>query len=632
MEPLLAALVPSDGRWRWWLGAGVIALVAVAAVFAWRDPRVDPCAQWDHALGEPWSPEHAQAITAAFEASELPYATATARRAVERLDAYAGAWGGQRRRLCEAEPARAEDGPTDDATLRAACYERARDGLGAAVEVLQTADADLVARAHSVVDGLPPLEHCADVDALRAEAMAWPGEDPGEAIAALSAEQARAAAWLEAGRFADAARVARAARDSAVVHDAVAVQAQLEWVLARAQARLGDDAAETTFRSGLAAALRARADHLVAEIALDFAFHLANDLYRVDEARQLSEIGAAIAERPRTGVRLRAEAASIAGTVDQVAGRLHPAAAHHRRALEIRSEHLGSAHLDVAVSRTNLGLVLFRLGEHEAAIAEHRAALDIRRRALGEEHPEVAGVRNNLAIALEADGQYEEAEAEQRASLAASIAWFGPRHRSVAKSYNNLAIVLHSIGRDEEAAEAAERAIEIFTERVGERSDARGDLRGAASDFARAAEIAEDVLEPDQPVLGRIWANLADARSRLGEHESAESLARRALDLRRRQLGPEHGETAGAYARLAEVLYAAGRNDDAHAEAERLWAIVESGKVRPWLRVKAALLLVRGLATRDLDRARRIARETLERTDEGVASRDEVVAWLDAHG
>ncbi len=85
--------------------------------------------------------------------------------------------------------------------------------------------------------------------------------------------------------------------------------------------------------------------------------------------------------------------------------------------------------------------------------------------------------------------------------------------------------------------------------------------------LARAVEIRRRVLGPEHPDTLHSIDNLAWTLMGMGEYAEAEDLQRRTLDIQRRVLGPDHPDTARSINRLAGTLVSEGRN----TEAEKLY-------------------------------------------------------------
>jgi tetratricopeptide (TPR) repeat protein len=301
---------------------------------------------------------------------------------------------------CEATRVRGEQSESV-MDLRIACLHRARLELLAVVDVLSDATPTTVENAHEVVDGLPALLRCADVEALQAD-VPPPEPDEAEVVVAIRGDLADATARRRAGEYAAAfAAVSRADTASA----AIAYQPVRTEVLVE----LGT---------------------------------VHNAMGRYDDAE------AALRHAQQLGARWQQWDAVRIATVRLILV-LGYEKAGHAEALALRELALGlsaDAPEAEAWARNNIALVLSRQGKYEEAEAEHLSALELRRAALGPDHPVVASSRNNLANVLIEQGRYAEAEAEYRAAFDVRSAALGIDHPEVAASRNNLGLVLHDEG------------------------------------------------------------------------------------------------------------------------------------------------------------------------------------------
>jgi tetratricopeptide (TPR) repeat protein len=89
---------------------------------------------------------------------------------------------------------------------------------------------------------------------------------------------------------------------------------------------------------------------------------------------------------------------------------------------------------------------------------------DLRR--LGPDHPEVAVSRSNLAVILRNLGEHQEARKQIELALESDLRQFGPDHPSVAVDRSNLANILGDLGEHPEALREIEKALDIFRRKL----------------------------------------------------------------------------------------------------------------------------------------------------------------------
>ncbi len=89
----------------------------------------------------------------------------------------------------------------------------------------------------------------------------------------------------------------------------------------------------------------------------------------------------------------------------------------------------------------------------------------------------------------------------------------------------------------------------------------------------KALEVAEKNVGPDHPDVATSLNNLAALYDTLGEYAQAESLHKRALSIREKALGPEHPFVATSLENMAELYRATDRQVEAEKLEERAAAI-----------------------------------------------------------
>jgi tetratricopeptide (TPR) repeat protein/tRNA A-37 threonylcarbamoyl transferase component Bud32 len=568
MDALLRELTPPRSSGLRWAAAGTVAAAAASvAIVAWAGGNRRPCEDVGAALDTAWSDASRAEIHAAFEGSRAVYAATAWRRIESDLDAYAQQWRAQRADACAAVHLRREQ-TTAEMDLRVGCLEEARRRFAAAVDVLHDADAAVVAHAFELVRDLPPLTRCGDVDALARDGREAPRGVSASLVEELEAAGSRARALFTAGRYAEAQTVAAAAWERSVPLDPHPLRARIGSSYAQALGELGKlDDAEAVFREALRNAVSSSADAEAATVARLFAHYLTQDQERTSEALTLAELSASIAARPDARPGLAAGAASVLGQVYRGLGRWDEALEYDRRALELRTTRLGSDHPDVAVSRNNLGLLLYDLDRAHEAIEHLEEAVRIWRDHLGDEHPEVALARNNLAMALERAGRLTDAEDSYREALRVRTAALGETHPVTIASQHNLGLVKMSQGRHEEAEALIRGAVEAWDEVLAPRHPHRalghnslglvlrelGREAEAEAAFVTAVELGEAAFGEDHPQMCQLWNNLARQRIDRGENDSARELTTRSLALCADRLGPEHRATKTARELLGQL-------------------------------------------------------------------------------
>jgi CHAT domain-containing protein/Tfp pilus assembly protein PilF len=301
------------------------------------------------------------------------------------------------------------------------------------------------------------------------------------------------------------------------------------------------------------------------------------------------------------------------------------------RAVALKEAGAGRDDPAVAVSLSNLGLVLRRQGKLADAQQAYDRALRIRASAFGPDHPEVArtlaalsalasnagdfarardlgeqAIRiaehidprdrvleavaaNNLALALFELNDHAGAKQRFEQALAAYETALGPDHPEVGKTLANLANVVGDSGDLAAARTLYERAIGIQEKRQGpdhpdvalnvnnlaELDFLVGDYASSAALFERARRVLEGAFGPEHNRVAMALGNLAQVRVAQADYREARALYDRALAIREKALGPEHPSLVYTLTGFAELHARLGENDAARAKYQRALAIAE---------------------------------------------------------
>jgi eukaryotic-like serine/threonine-protein kinase len=509
LDALAGALRPARSL-RWVMAGTLVFGAGAVSVSVLQGGVAAQCEGGREHLVGVWDDEIRATVAARLEEVGADLAHDAEARISDGLDAYAEAWVEGHGQACEATTVRGEQ---SSAILdaRMACLHRAQSELEATTRLLRELDERTVVRALELVEELPHLERCADVDALLAEAP--PPEDPTVRAAVEEARERLAEAKLlhRIGRYDEAlVAVQLIHRDAEpLAHPPLTAEVTaLEGEVLEALGRF--EPAEAALRRAAWLAIEHGLIPLSVTIGSTWSFVLDVRLSRPEEAQLVAQLVLQLARRIRErapsleavaiariaslhegrGQWAQAEASyrealaliEGAAVVDELElatvlndlGILHEdrrqaaeAAALHRRALEIRERLLGVEHPYVGSVLTNLGNDLYLLGERDEATRSYERALSIYERAYGPEHPLTTTVRGNLGALALAAGELERATAifEQMARL--RVQQYGPSHPEVASVYNNLAAAEQRRGRLEPAREHLQRALEIWTQTLG---------------------------------------------------------------------------------------------------------------------------------------------------------------------
>ncbi|HET6582949.1 MAG TPA: serine/threonine-protein kinase, partial [Nannocystaceae bacterium] len=300
MAVLLAELArdPTAARRRSLVAVGAVVALGAGAfgVHELGAARSRACSGMDEHLVGVWDGDARERVEAAVFATGVGFAQSTWERVARGLDDYASGWIAAREDACEATQVRGEQSP-ELMDLRMECLDARLRDVRALVHVLEDADTTVVQNAVIGVDGLGPLEPCADAKALRSEDPL--PDDPRIAaeIARLEERLADAEAHASAAKYGDALAIAREVAEAAE---------PLGWapLTARAQHRrgvlehvTGDDGAEPTLQGSFFLAVRHDLADVAAHSAAELVMLVGEDLSRPAEGRRWAEHAAAYADR-----------------------------------------------------------------------------------------------------------------------------------------------------------------------------------------------------------------------------------------------------------------------------------------------------------------------------------------------
>jgi eukaryotic-like serine/threonine-protein kinase len=472
MAALLAALEQDPGlrRRRWAtlvLGLGLLGGVAFAANRMGAHPR-NMClgaashfaGVWD--LGGQGS-ERQQAIKRAFMGTGKTFAAQTYASVVRLLDDYLTRWGAMYRDACEATNVRAEQS-AEVLSLRMACLDTRIGNVRALTDVFMQADDGIVANAVNAANGLPPIEPCANVAALRAIVELPDDAAIRKRVADLRADLARFVVQRDAGRCptAEAMGTRLLAQVRATGYRPLLAETLQELSLGAnycGDANLGIARAKEAYREAIAA----RDDRVAAFAALEIPYLAADRLSDAALAKEWIGIAHATVDRLGGDERLEAEILDAETFLTRLQGPPETYLTMTRRDLEMTRRVLGANHPYTVGGLDNVGEALQDLGRSEEALTQFRLAKHEMERVLGRDHPQEASVLADECSVLDDLGRYE--EARQTCDQALSIfESHGANDESRSSPLTWMGIAMLGLGRPEKAVQLLEQALAAETE------------------------------------------------------------------------------------------------------------------------------------------------------------------------
>lgn len=531
---------------------GITLTSILLAIWSWtRDTEpaaVVMCPNLDAELAGVWDTEVKGAVRERFLATGLGYAPTTFDRVSTVLHGYSSAWVAMRTEACEAT--RVHHTQTDEVmTLRMSCLNRRRSRLRALTQLFAgSTDPELVTNAVQAVQSLPPIEQCADVEALSA---AFPLPANSRLRSQIEGFEERAdevEARTDAGKYREALALGEELLEELLTIDFAPVRARALYVVGFLRDDAGDyTGAEALLRQTIQEAARARDSVLVAKASSLLQFTIGYSQRRYEVALDMEDWVLAAAELADDDI-ARGEARNHLALVLRRMERHERARQLLQEAVVLLEKALGPEHPSLAIYTSNLASVLLTMGNDQEAQQLASRALNIRRKALGDDHPDVGSSLKRLAGVQIRMGDYPRAKDLLEQALSIRERTRGPEHRQVATAANDLGYTLYKMGRYEESRSLFERALAIY----------------------------KKSLQPNDPKIAGTLSNLGDALVWMRRHEEAESVCRQALTICEKDLGPDSRCAANALFGLGRAALHEGDIDTATRHLQRVQRIYES--------------------------------------------------------
>ena len=160
-----------------------------------------------------------------------------------------------------------------------------------------------------------------------------------------------------------------------------------------------------------------------------------------------------------------------------------------------------------------------------------RRALKLGEKEFGPAHTKTATLLNGLAIVLANQGHFDKAEPLHKRALAIREKALGRNHPDVAQSLRNLAQVYHAQGRTAKAEAFAKRALAI-------EQKSPGDSDPLFNQPVPPIALSPGLALAQSAALDNAY-NQYQALDAQGRYAEAEPFARKALELVKREFGPD---------------------------------------------------------------------------------------------
>ncbi len=556
--------------------------------------RVDPV----------WTAERRANVDEAFARVGGQEAEGTRQLVLARLDGYVERLRGGFEEACLDTEVRQLVSP-ELRDRRVACLGARVDALDATARVLESLDREALRQSTAMVNALPAIDRCADLDYL--EARLPDPDDPTQAEEVARARRlaADAEAALGAVRLPEVDEALTQARAIAEEVDHPPLDVELDWIEGRLLGRKGDyEGAVTKLEATYHEAFGMGHDDVAVPTALEMIYAVGYDLREPERGLEWARHAESLIAR--TGdQRGRAELMHNRAEMYLALGEPEKAEALLQESLALKRQEFGPRSVQVAKTLNNLSNALVDLDRKDEARQALEEAIAIKLAALGDYSTSTAGAMSNLGLLLWKAGEYDEAIRHHQRALEIFRRAYGEGHRSVVGTTLNLGLAYRGAGREAEALPLLETALadarawprpipplesQILNALAG-CHQGLGDLEEAEKAYREVLALDEEHNGPKSPALAKSLLGLAEVANLSGEHEAAIEWAERILELERQT--DVHGwQTADAHLSIAEASLALDERKGArhHAELARDGFAAEGGRMKGNLAEAEALL------------------------------------------
>ncbi|WP_051256151.1 tetratricopeptide repeat protein [Cystobacter fuscus] len=613
------------------LSAAALLLLLVGsgtlAWFSWHQRQASLCTGAAERLLGVWDVPRQKAIEKAFLATQRSYAHDTWQRVYDALDTYTIAWRNMHQSTCEATRLRGEQSEAV-LSLRMACLDNRLQDVAALTEVFTEADATVVEKAISATSALRGLEGCADVEALMADVPPPEDQATRQSVDTARAQLARVKALTEAGKFKHAQKLAKDVAEKAADFHYPPLYAEALFMQGWTQLIAGENqGVPALLQRALWLAHASRNDRVVVAASVRLmGYHSAHG--PPEEARHWEQFAGAWLDRLGENGELRAIFHNNRGLALYQEGSFAEAYEAFDKAFALAEHSLGTANAMTLRYATNSVAALGNLDRIDETQRAFEMLVHLGETNLGPLHPFLGQPLSNLSNFYAFQGRFADArQLLDRVRVIGQQA-YGARSEEWAQFHISYGDLEAAEGHDTEALGHYEEAAHLFRELMGAESlelmqalvkeaDARtelGQLAPAQRTYQQVLEFTKKDPRQYAQVHTQVLAGLADLNDARGQHEQALHLRQQALELRERDLGPEHIHTAlmrlaiaSSYLELGEPARALALYDKEQAFFEKMLGADSPSGVLP-LAGKGAALQQLGRAAEALPLLERVLR------------------------
>ena len=432
---------------------GVILLAVLVPLWVWYDLRygaVFQCIQKTEAeTKRVWADKTRSKIKQAFLQTQASFAPTTWNRVELTLDRYVQDWAHQRAELCESVWVGMQSEQLIDRKLR--CLGGRLDEFQKLTSVFARADASVVQKAVQAAANLSSINHCLDEEALRSD-LELPHERVRPQVESLRERLVTVKVLTDAGKVRETEVLARTLLAEAEKLSYRPLLAESLYWLGELEERFGNyRAAQKMLARAYWQAVESDHVNVMALTSMRMIYVVGYRLGHAQEGEYWGWIAKTAIARLKWPPKLAGLWNDNMGIVYGMQGNEEKELEYHRRALQIKRNHLGKDHYEVANYLNNLGVIFWRRGELEQALVYYQKAVENGQRAYGVDHPQVANYLNNIGLVLWKQGEFESASDYL---VRAQVIWetsLGDEHPLLAWPLAGLGEVYQALGKQSEA-------------------------------------------------------------------------------------------------------------------------------------------------------------------------------------
>jgi tetratricopeptide (TPR) repeat protein len=484
------------------------------------------CGPGDERLAGVWDVQRRAGLVRAL-AGNAPVGSTpdqTARWVADRFDAYADSWAQLSHAVCVATVERHEQSVTMT-DLQLGCLRRAEHQLRAHVDHVLDSGSSLLPRAVELVESLPSLSVCEDVEMLAAGPPP-PSSAQAEDVEAQRRVIAQAYAGWATGDFAEAKRLAQRVEAAAESIGYAPLRYEATLLRGDAASRLvqTDEAREALDRA-LQGALSIDDRPVAIAAAAGLACVAAGELGQPEVGVAYGRTALGLTQGAGSVAKERAHALRCMGRALKAKGAFEDAETHLREAIAVLDGDGAGEVVSVAKVRLELGQVLVRRRRFAAAKQEFQHGAAILREQLGPDSPDAVLASGEVASVMAKLGEYGPAEAEYRRVMDVWTRVAGPRTTNIGIIHSKLGNMFYGQDRFPEA--------EV--------------------EFVAARELLTETLGADHPTVLATEASLANVWSQQDRLDEAGAAYADVIDRFSRILAPEHATLVALRSSAAQV-------------------------------------------------------------------------------